>query len=288
MKNPVLERLSRYGIRPRKDLGQHFLIDANILSAIVDRVDPQPTDVIVEFGPGLGVMTERLLDAGANVVGVELDDQMATVLRQELGSRERFDLRHTDLARVDTRQIAGDRGVSRIKLVGNLPYQLTSVVLFGLLDLGAVLDVAVFLVQREVAERIVSPPGSKQFGILSVLLQAFFDVKLEMRVKPGCFAPPPRVESAVLRLRPLEQPALHWEERAAFITLVKNVFNERRKVLRNTLKKFYALDVAALEALAKHSGVDLGARPEALPVTDFVRLLHSLPATTSSGSGELS
>lgn len=284
MKNPVLERLHRYGIRPRKDLGQHFLMDSNVLAAIVDRIDPQPGEVIVEFGPGLGVMTEQLLDAGAHVVGVELDDDMAIVLRKELGHRANFDLRHTDLAQVDTRQIAADLGVERLKVVGNLPYQLTSVVLFGLLELGAVLESAVFLVQREVAERIVSPPGSKRFGILSVLLQAFHDVQLEMRVKPSCFAPPPRVDSAVLRLRPLVQPALSWEERAAFIALVKHVFNERRKVLRNTLKKFYEIDAAGLESVAKGSGVDLGARPEALPIAAFVRLLHALPATTPSGS----
>jgi len=284
MKNPVLERLNRYGIRPRKELGQHFLIDSNVLSAIVAHIDPQAEDVIVEFGPGLGVMTEQLLDAGAHVVGIELDDDMANVLRAELGHREHFDLRHTDLARVDTRQIATDKGVPRIKLVGNLPYQLTSVVLFGLLELGDVLDSAVFLVQREVAERIVSPPGSKRFGILSVLLQAYYEVRLERRVTPGCFAPPPRVDSAVLQVRPLAQPALTWEERATFVALVKHVFNERRKVLRNTLKKFYELDGASLDSLATDSGVDLGARPEALPVTDFVRLLHALPASTSSGS----
>jgi len=169
-------------------------------------------------------------------------------------------------------------------VVGNLPYQLTSVVLFGLLDLGDVLESAVFLVQREVAERIVSPPGSKRFGILSVLLQAFYDVRLEMRVKPGSFVPPPRVDSAVLQLRPLAKPALSWEERAGFVALVKHVFNERRKVLRNTLKKFYGLDAAGLESMAADSGVDLGARPEALPITAFVRLLHALPAATSSGS----
>jgi 16S rRNA (adenine1518-N6/adenine1519-N6)-dimethyltransferase len=284
MKNPVLERLNRHAIRPRKELGQHFLIDSNVQSAIIDRIDPQPGEVIVEFGPGLGVMTEQLLDAGAHVVGIELDDEMIQVLRAELGHHEHFDLRHADLARVELRRIASDLGVERVKVVGNLPYQLTSVVLFGLLELGDALESAVFLVQREVAERIVSPPGSKRFGILSVLLQAFHEVQLERRVKPGSFVPPPRVESAVLRLQPLVQPALSWQERAGFIALVKNVFNERRKVLRNTLKKFYALDAAGLESMAKQSGVDLGARPEALPVSDFVRLLHALPTATSSGS----
>jgi 16S rRNA (adenine1518-N6/adenine1519-N6)-dimethyltransferase len=284
MKNPVLERLQRHGIRPRKELGQHFLFDQNILTAIVQHIDPLPDEVIVEFGPGLGVLTERLLDSGARVVGVELDDDMAAVLRRELGDRQRFHLVHADLARVDLLQLMADQQVQRIKLVGNLPYQLTSHVLFAALELGERLRSAVFLVQREVAERVVSAPGSKQYGILSVLLQAYHQVALEMRVKPGSFAPPPRVESAVLHLVPRHEVALPWEQRAALTRLVKSVFNERRKVLRNTLKKFYDLDATQLERIAVDSDVDLGKRPEALAVADFVRLLHALPVSASSGS----
>jgi len=284
MKNPVLERLQRHGIQPRKELGQHFLIDQNIQNAVVRCIDPQAQDTLVEFGPGLGVMTGSLLQSGARVVGVELDDDMVRVLQQELGDEERFQLIHADLARVDLPQLVADLGVPRIKLVGNLPYQLTSQVLFGVLALRDLLDSAVFLVQREVAERIVSGPGSKQYGILSVLLQAWHEASLELRVKPGSFAPPPRVESAVLRLVPRRAPALPWSECDALVTLVKSVFNERRKVLRNTLKKFYGLDAAGLEETNLRSGIDLGRRPETLDVAEFVRLLHALPVSSSSGS----
>jgi 16S rRNA (adenine1518-N6/adenine1519-N6)-dimethyltransferase len=284
MKNPVVDRLQRHGIRPRKELGQHFLVDPNVLTAIVRCIDAGPADTIVEFGPGLGVMTERLLDTGARVVGVELDDDMADVLGRELADRRRFQLLHADLARVDLRRLIAEVQADRIKLVGNLPYQLTSHVLFAALELSNLLQSAVFLVQREVAERIVSAPGSKQYGILSVLLQATTEVSLLMRVKPGSFWPAPRVESAVLQLLPRSEEALPREEHAALIRLVKSVFNERRKVLRNTLKRFYGLHGADLERIAAESAIDLGRRPETLSVEEFVRLLHALEAAPSSGS----
>lgn len=143
---------------------------------------------------------------------------------------------------------------------------------------------AVFMVQREVAERIVAPPGGRNYGISSVLLRAYHAAEIALRVKPGAFLPPPRVESAVVRLVPRPGgPALGWEERSALTRLVKSVFNERRKVLRNTLRKFYGLDDSALGAVAVQSGVDLGRRPETLAVDEFVRLLHALPAGTPPG-----
>jgi len=283
MSNPVLDRMQRHGLRPRKELGQHFLADHNVIQRLVDCIDPRPGEAILEFGAGPGVLTEHLLDAGARVVAVELDNALAAVLKQELGGRPEFRLVHADLTRVDAREVRRELGVERLTLVGNLPYQLTSHVLFGVLDLESNLDRAVFMVQREVAERIVAPPGTRTYGILSVLLRAYHDVAIVLRVKPGSFMPPPRVDSAVIRLVPRAGgPALLWGERAALVRLVKSTFNERRKILRNTLRKFYDLEAEALDALASASGVDLGLRPEDLPVEDFVRLLHALPAPASA------
>jgi len=284
MKNPVLERLQRHGMQPRKELGQHFLIDLNVLDRIVGLVQPEPGDVVVEYGAGLGVLTQRCLDAGAHVIAIELDDALAALLRTELGDRPAFRLVHADLARVSLVDLCRESGVERLKLAGNLPYQLTSKVLFGTLDLEARLESAIFMVQREVAERVVSPPGTRHYGILSVVLGAYYDLRLEARVKAGAFTPAPRVESALLRLLPRpDGPLLAWNERAEFVRLVKNVFNERRKVLRNTLKKFYGLDAAALDACEARSRVDLRRRPETLHATEFVQLLHALPAPAIAG-----
>ncbi len=283
MSNPVLDRLQRHGLRPRKELGQHFLADTHIIDRLVACIEPRPGEAILEFGAGPGVLTDRLLDAGARVVAVELDNALAALLKQELGERPDFRLVHADLTRVDTREVRRELGVERLILVGNLPYQLTSHVLFGVLDLESSLDRAVFMVQREVAERIVASPGTRTYGILSVLLRAYHDVAIVLRVKPGSFMPPPRVDSAVIRLVPRAGgPALAWGERAALVRLVKSTFNERRKILRNTLRKFYDLETEALDVLASASGVDLGLRPEDLPVEDFVRLLHALPAPASA------
>jgi len=279
MRNPVHERLERYGFRPRKELGQHFLADPGTLARIVAAIAPRPDDTIVEYGAGIGVLTERLLDAGARVVAIELDPALVDVLRHELGDRPRFRLLHADIARVTTAQLRAEAGDGALRLVGNLPYQLTSHVLFAVLDLETELQDAVFMVQREVAERLTAAPGGRDYGILSVLLRAYHDVELLLRVKPGAFVPPPRVDSAVVRIAPrVGGPALAWSEREALVRLVKNTFAERRKVLRNTLRKFYDLDGDALEACAAASGLDLRRRPETLAVAEFVRLLHALPA----------
>lgn len=286
MTNPVLERLSRYGLRPRKELGQHFLIDLRILARIQQAIGPAPGDVILEYGAGVGILTGELLRAGARVIAVELDDALAELLRRELGDRPEFRLLHTDLARVSAPDLRRELGVPRLKVAGNLPYQLTSHVLFGVLDLEAALHSAVFMVQREVAERVVAAPGSRDYGILSVLLRAYHDVDIILHAKPGAFAPPPRVESAVLRIVPRAAgPALDWSERGTLAGLLKRTFNERRKVLRNTLRKFYGLDAAALDRVESASRIDLGRRPETLEVGEFVRLLRVLPAAVRDPHG---
>jgi 16S rRNA (adenine1518-N6/adenine1519-N6)-dimethyltransferase len=283
MGNPVVERLRRHGLQPRKELGQHFLADPRAVDRLVEIVAPGPGQTIVEFGAGLGVLTERFLDAGAQVVAIELDDALARVLEAELGGRPGFRLVHADLTRVSVPALRAELGVPDLRLAGNLPYRLTSHVLFGVLDLEAHLCDAVFMVQREVAERIVAPPGGRDYGILSVLLRAYHGIEIVLRLKPGAFLPPPKVESAVIHLRPRAAgPALGWDERHALVRLVKSVFNERRKVLRNTLKKFYGLDDTALAATAQTSGIDLRRRPETLAVEEFVRLLHALPASAAS------
>lgn len=287
MNNPILERMRLYDVRPRKELGQHFLVDVRVLERLLACIAPAPGRTIVEFGAGLGVMTQRLLDAGANVIALELDAEMAHILRTELGEHDRFRLVHEDLARVSIPALRCETGAAKIQLVGNLPYQLTSHVLFGVLDLEEHLEDAIFMVQREVAERIVASPGGRDYGILSVLLRAYHDVTIEMRVKPGAFTPPPRVDSAVLRLVPRAAgPALPWSERSVLVYLVKSVFNERRKILRNTLKKFFELDAEAAAACEAASELDWNRRPETLAIDEFVRLLHALPVRAGAGTAE--
>lgn len=289
MSNPVLERLQRHGLRPRKELGQHFLIDMNVIERLAGMIAPTPGAAVIEFGAGLGVLTEKLLNAGAHVVAIELDDELARVLAAELGAADHFRLVHADLARVDLDALRRELGASRVTLAGNLPYQLTSTVLFGLLQLEGRLQAAVMMVQREVAERIVAQHGSRDYGILSVLLQTYHNVHIETRLKPAAFRPPPRVDSAVIRVVPrAEHAAAAWSDREALTRLVKSVFNERRKVLRNTLKKFYGLSPEALARCAEASGVDLRKRPEALAVPEFVRLLHALPESSRPEAGQRS
>jgi 16S rRNA (adenine1518-N6/adenine1519-N6)-dimethyltransferase len=161
--------------------------------------------------------------------------------------------------------------------MGNIPYYLTREVLFGfLVEECDRVDRAFIMVQKEVGDRIVSPPGSRVYGITSVVLQSLYRVRVVARVAPGSFHPPPKVASCVLQFETLEEPFLAVEERAPFVELVKNVFQQRRKTLHNTLRSFYSLDPPRLREISESSGVDLGRRPEALGKEEFRRLARSL------------
>src|SRR5512138_953914 len=226
--------LERHGLRAKKSWGQNFLGDEAILDDIARLAAARAGDLVVELGAGLGHLTVRLLARGARVVAVERDRDMAAVLRAELG--DRVALLEADAARLDLARIARDHGApaGRLAVVGNLPYHLTSPILFSLLDQAAAVERAVLLVQREVAERLAARPGTRELGLLSVLLQREADVSIERIVPPGAFVPPPKVESAVVCAL-FREPADAVVSGARFRKLVKAGFGQRRKTLRNAL-----------------------------------------------------
>src|SRR5512144_2502214 len=188
--------LDKYGLRAKKSWGQNFLGDEEILDQIARLSVEVPGDRVVELGAGLGHLTARLVARGAKVVAVERDRDMARVLRGELG--DRIDLREADAARLDVAALAREAGGGRISVVGNLPYHLTSPILFSLIDQAPHVARGVFLLQREVAERLAAPAGDREGGVASILLQREADVSIERLVPPGAFLPPPKVHSAVL------------------------------------------------------------------------------------------
>ena len=267
--------LDKYDLRAKKSWGQNFLGDEQILDEIAALAVPRPGDRVVELGAGLGHLTSRLLARGARVVAVERDRDMARVLRGELG--DRIDLREADAARLDFAALAGEEGGGRIAVVGNLPYHLTSPILFSLVDQAPHVARAVFLLQREVAERLAAPAGDRESGILSVLLQREADVSIERIVPPGAFHPPPKVHSAVLcaLFRPPAEPVV---DAARVRKLVKAGFAQRRKTVAKALAAAHLAPPDALAAALAAAGVDPRRRGETLTISEWTAVERALPA----------
>jgi 16S rRNA (adenine1518-N6/adenine1519-N6)-dimethyltransferase len=251
-----------------------------VLDDIARLAVPWPGARVVELGAGLGHLTARLLARGAAVTAVERDRDMARVLRGELG--DRITLVEADAARFDYATVAG--AGERLSVVGNLPYHLTSPILFSLLDQLAMVARATFLVQREVAVRLAAQPGEKDWGILSVFLQREADVSIERIVPPGAFFPPPKIHSAVIQA--LFRPPLEGcqvLEVARFRKLVKAGFAQRRKTLKNALEASRLAPVEQLKAALAAAGIDGGRRGETLTVAEWAALERALGPVEAEG-----
>jgi 16S rRNA (adenine1518-N6/adenine1519-N6)-dimethyltransferase len=266
--------LREYGIRPVKRRGQNFLVDGNLARAIAQDTLALGRRVL-ELGAGGGALTTHLLPGAELVVCVEVDRNLCALLAAEHGDKPNFLLMEADLAKLDWQAVVAGIG-GRPVVAGNLPYVLTSKVLFALADLRAVTSGAVFMVQKEVAERLVATPGGKDFGILAVVLGSLFEIRVVRTVPASVFWPRPEVASAVICLVPGEP----WddEEFAVFAATVKTLFGQRRKKLRNQLRQHYGLDNDAVEALAAELDLDLEQRPEQCSAADFRRLVAALVA----------
>jgi 16S rRNA (adenine1518-N6/adenine1519-N6)-dimethyltransferase len=254
----------------KKSLGQHFLHERGIVEKILLAVDPKPGDRLVEIGPGQGAMTFPLLDRHGALTAIEFDRDLLAPLTEQARAHGALTLIHADVLNVDFTDLAGDGGP--IRLVGNLPYNLSSPILFHALDHAAAIRDMHFMLQKEVVDRMAAGPGSKVYGRLSVMLQAYCEVSALFTVAPGAFRPPPKVDSAVVRLVPRPAAAIDIHDRRRFADLVRAAFGQRRKTLRNALQTL--CDSNAITA----AGIDPQARAEQLPVTDFIRLANQTGA----------
>lgn len=261
------ELLRKHGLKPKKEWGQNFLGDERILASLAALARLQPGDWVVELGAGLGHFTRALAASGAHVVAVERDRELAPVLREELSSVE---IVEADAKSFDLEAIAVRAG-RRVVLCGNLPYHLSSPILFHLLDQRESVQRAVLLLQHEVAARIAAPPGGRDYGLLSVLVQHVADVRIGLSVPRHAFTPPPEVESSALVLEFLVKPRAEVRDEKRFRALVKAAFGLRRKTLWNALKHFEG----GREALQK-SGIDPQRRAETLDVHEFASIERSL------------
>jgi 16S rRNA (adenine1518-N6/adenine1519-N6)-dimethyltransferase len=265
--------LARYGLQAKKSWGQNFLVDRGVQARIVAAAALGPGDVALEIGSGLGALTSHLVAQAGRVIAVERDPDMVRVLRGELAERENLEIRAVDALEVDF--AAEGRP---LVVVGNLPYQITTPLLFSITDAaerGRVIARAVLMVQREFAERVVAGAGSKIYGRLSVMVQQRAAVEILFHVSPGAFHPRPAVTSTVFRLVPRAQPLAPVEDEALFAAVVRAAFATRRKMLRRALAP--AFGDAATRALAR-AGIDETRRAEELDVAAFARLSDALLA----------
>jgi 16S rRNA (adenine1518-N6/adenine1519-N6)-dimethyltransferase len=259
--------MSHFKAPPKKNLGQHFLTDAGIIEHILHVLDPKPGDVLVEIGPGQGAITFPILKRHGSLTVIEFDRDLITPLSEAAHGIGELTIVHKDVLQVDFDRLAGG---DSIRLIGNLPYNISTPILFHVLEHCRHVRDMHFMLQKEVVERMAAVPGSKVYGRLSVMLQAVCEVIPLFDVPPHCFNPPPKVNSAVVRLIPRAAGALGIRDSARFEAVVRDAFSQRRKTLRNALGK------QCTPQQLQDAGIKPDARAEQIPVEDFIRLANSL------------
>lgn len=249
----------------RKRFGQHFLSDQSVIAAIVDAINPQPAQPMVEIGPGLAALTQPLVERLGHLTVIELDRDLAARLR----TRAQLRVVESDVLRVDFAALARDVGAPKLRVVGNLPYNISTPILFHLLAHVDVVQDQHFMLQKEVIDRMVAMPATADYGRLSVMLQWRYDMENVLFVPPDAFEPPPRVDSAVVRMVPLPQPPAL--DVALLEELVKVAFSQRRKLLRHTLGQW-------LQARSFPGDFDVQRRAEEVPVAEYTALALAVSA----------
>ncbi len=260
--------------RPRKRFGQNFLHDPVVIDKIVNAIQPTRSDILLEIGPGRGAITCPLLEAAGKLTVVELDRDLINPLQERCHGLGALTVHSADALTFDYCQVAGEE---ELRVIGNLPYNISTPLLFHLLDQHRCIKDMHFMLQKEVVERMAASPGSKQYGRLSVMLQYRCRVTPLFIIGSDAFKPAPKVESAFVRLEPFEQPAVQVTDEALFEKLVRQAFSQRRKTLRNTLRGM--IDAAAMTEL----GIDPSARAETLAIEDFATLANHVSNTLLPG-----
>ena len=264
-------RRDRGGLPPaRKSLGQHFLTDRRILARIADALQLQGGETVVEIGPGRGALTDMLAERAGRLIAVEVDRALAAMLRERYARRSNVIIAEADVLHVSLGELAAGPYV----LVGNVPYYITTPILFHALEHPRA-DRSVYLVQREVADRLTAAPGSKEYGALTVNVAAVARADMLFKVPAGAFSPPPKVESAVVRITPLDSPLVTREEEEPLRKLVQGAFGMRRKQMRRVIRTLRSLGAEEADVVLGAAGIDPEARPETLSVEQFVRLLRT-------------
>jgi 16S rRNA (adenine1518-N6/adenine1519-N6)-dimethyltransferase len=271
----IRKELSEYGLIPKKGWGQHFLIDRNILNKVIRTAQVGKDDVILEVGPGLGEMTLALGQQVKRVIAIEIDPKLVEILKKKLEDYPNVEVTKRDILKVNLNQLLEKEG-QPIKVVANLPYQISTPLLFRFIESRKVFSTLTLMLQREVAERMVALPGGKEYGPLSIFVQSVSNLSIRFFIKPSAFFPPPKVESAVIHMSFRERPAVKWEDEKWFRKVVRGCFGYRRKTLINALKHSGLPLPEGLEGRMEKIGVDPRRRPETLTIQELASLAEAL------------
>ncbi len=264
-------------IHAKKSMGQNFLVDENVLERIVRAVNLRSDDRILEIGPGKGALTALLAREARHVVAVELDKRLISFLRDKFHGAENVEVIEGDILETDLPSILAARWHGRWKAAANLPYNISSQVLFKFIDNRNLFSELVLMLQKEVGERLLAQPSCKEYGILSVFCRLYFDISRELLVRPGSFRPVPKVDSLVLRFRVMETPRVDVGDEMFFRKVVRSAFAQRRKTLWNCLKSAFPLaGTNDLGLVFEQSGVDPRRRGETLSLDEFAVLAKTI------------
>ena len=257
----------------RKALGQHFLTSRSLLRKIIKTINPQLEDLIIEIGPGKGVLTSPLGEKAGKVIAIEKDSTLIPTLRSK--HVPRLLILEKDVLKVDFKKLLEKEkdAFKKVKLVGNLPYSISSPLLFKVLQSKELFSECIFLLQKEVAQRVCAKPGSKKFAPLSIIFQIHFSAQIHTIIPPGAFSPPPQVESALISLKRRRFPLFHIENEAHFIEFLKGTFRHRRKTLRNNLERLN-FSSSLIHKAFQNLDIKKDARPEQLTISQFVNLFE--------------
>ncbi len=275
----TIEIIQKYNFQFHKKLGQNFLIDPHVLEKIIQTAQITPEDTVLEIGPGIGTMTQCLSEAAARVIGVEVDKNLIPILADTLDGYDNVRIIHADILKLDLQKLAEEENGGRpMKVVANLPYNITTPVIMRLLEDGAPVLSMTVMVQEEVADRMQAGPGTKEYGALSLAVQYYALPYLAAYVPPNCFMPRPKVGSAVIRLTRYEKPPVMVQDVDLMFRLIRASFNQRRKTLVNGLVNAESLSFTKEEVLTalKRLGKDEQVRGETLTLQDFADLSNEL------------
>ena len=272
------EIINKYSFAFQKNFGQNFLIDSNVLESIIRGAEITKDDFVLEIGPGIGTMTQYLCEAARQVVAVEIDKMLIPILEDTLSEYDNVEVINQDVLKVDIKSLAEEKNNGKpIKVVANLPYYITTPIIMGLFESGVPIDSITIMVQKEVADRMQTGPGSKDYGALSLAVQFYATAKVILNVSATCFMPRPNVDSAVIKLTRHKEPTVNVADEKLMFKIIRASFNQRRKTLVNGLKNSPELSfskeqiVKAIEKIGKPETI----RGEALTLEEFAELANA-------------
>jgi 16S rRNA (adenine1518-N6/adenine1519-N6)-dimethyltransferase len=271
--------LKKYNIRPLKRLGQSFLVDVNIIEKIIMTAKLEKEDIVVEIGAGIGVMTALIAKIVKNIIAVELDRFMIEILQAELSDRSNIQIMEQDILQLDFSRLRLDMKLPRVKVVGNIPYNISSPILFHLLEHKEHFLSIIVMLQKEVAERLIATPGTKAYGTLSVIFAMYFEISKQFNIPSKCFYPQPKVDSTVLRMIVRKKPLMALKNPELFRYIVRLAFGHRRKTLFNNIKNSDLISFTSpreVSTILENIGINGERRGETLTVEEFGHLSNAL------------